>query len=235
MAREIIVLSLGGSVLFPAGPNIGFIKKFCKLIKKINKKLCIVVGGGKTARDYIKALGKVNACASAQHETGVYATMLNAKFFIEALTSFGIDVCPEIINGTDFTVKAQNALHNYNIIVSCGTIPFITTDTDAMILADRLGAKRFVNVSNVSGVYTADPNKNPGARKINVMSFVKFRKLIMETATGKPGENMIFDACATRILFCSKIETHFICADINELKRAITGAHHNGTVVKSVK
>jgi glutamate 5-kinase len=46
-----------------------------------------------------------------------------------------------------------------------GTIPGITTDTDSVLLAEAIGAKRLVNISNVDAVYDSDPKKNPNAKQ----------------------------------------------------------------------
>ena len=52
---ETIVISLGGSVILSEEADSSFFKKFEELLKKIckNYKIFLVVGGGKTARNYI--------------------------------------------------------------------------------------------------------------------------------------------------------------------------------------
>jgi uridylate kinase len=53
---ESIVISLGGSVVLSEDVDISFFNDLKNLFKKISKnnKLYLVIGGGKTARTYIK-------------------------------------------------------------------------------------------------------------------------------------------------------------------------------------
>ena len=230
---ELIVLSVGGSVICPDLPDHNYVRRLSVKVKELSKKykLIIVIGGGKTARNYTNALKKLGACDKGMHETGILATMLNAKFVIEGFKTGGVNVCSELITGKDFVLLAKNKLKRYSVLIGCGTVPFITTDTDAAILADKLNAKRLINVSNVLGVYDKDPNKFKNAKKFNELGFKQFSTLISKSATGKPGENIIFDNKATKIVCRSKIESHFVNSDLQNITRAVQGKKHNGTVL----
>jgi uridylate kinase len=65
------------------------------------------------------------------------------------------------------------ALKNGTVcILSGGTgNPFFTTDTAAALRAVELGADVLLKGTRVDGVYTADPEKDPEARKFDNISF----------------------------------------------------------------
>jgi uridylate kinase len=48
--------------------------------------------------------------------------------------------------------------------------PFFTTDTTAVLRAAELEAEAVLKATNVDGVYTADPKKDPTARRYDKLS-----------------------------------------------------------------
>ena len=58
MKKELVVISLGGSLIVPEKVDVKFLKEFKKIILKNTKKhkFVIVCGGGSIARKYIQAL-----------------------------------------------------------------------------------------------------------------------------------------------------------------------------------
>ena len=51
--------------------------------------------------------------------------------------------------------------------------PFFTTDTASALRAVEIGADVLLKGTRVDGVYTADPEKNPDARKFDKISFAE--------------------------------------------------------------
>jgi uridylate kinase len=70
-------------------------------------------------------------------------------------------------------------------ILSGGTgNPFFTTDTAAALRAVEIGADVLLKGTRVDGVYTADPEKDPDARKFDNISFeevIDKRLKVMDT------------------------------------------------------
>ena len=59
------------------------------------------------------------------------------------------------------------------VIAAGGTgHPFFTTDTAASLRAVELGADAVLKATRVDGVYTADPEKDKSAKKIDSISFI---------------------------------------------------------------
>jgi uridylate kinase len=52
------------------------------------------------------------------------------------------------------------------VLLAAGTgNPFFTTDTTAVLRAAEIGAQAVLKATNVDGVYSADPKKDPGATR----------------------------------------------------------------------
>ncbi|MEM3625312.1 MAG: UMP kinase, partial [Candidatus Bilamarchaeaceae archaeon] len=161
-----VVLSIGGSCINPGGkPDTKFIKEFCEIIRNSKDKIGIVVGGGRAAREYAEAARELGASEFDADDIAIISTRQNAMLLLVGL---GKDAYPVVL--TDFA-NAKKAATTSRIIVMGGTIPGITTDTDAVLLAEAIGAEKIINVSNVSGIYDSDPKKNPNAKKYEKMTY----------------------------------------------------------------
>jgi uridylate kinase len=59
------------------------------------------------------------------------------------------------------------------VIFGAGTgNPFFSTDTAAALRAVEIDAGVLIKATKVDGVYDADPQKNPGARKFDTLSYI---------------------------------------------------------------
>jgi uridylate kinase len=81
--QETIIISLGGSIVVPELPDPIFINAFKEFILsevKNGKRFVIIVGGGKTCRNYQDTLSKtINATVVDLDWIGIYSTRLNAE------------------------------------------------------------------------------------------------------------------------------------------------------------
>lgn len=217
---RISVLSVGGSIIAPDKPNSEFVRKFVDSVKTYLKnnsqdKLIFVCGGGAPARDYQKAYREIvpsdEQDLNLQDWLGIKATHINAQLIKSV---FG-DLCSDEVvtnptaDGIDFAGR---------ILVAGGWKPGFSTDTDAVYLAKRFGAKTVVNLSNIAKVYTDDPNKNPDAKPIDSISWTEFRKLVGDT--WEPGKNTPFDPIASKLAQEANIKV--ICADGRNIENTIS-------------
>ncbi|MBI5158732.1 UMP kinase [Candidatus Micrarchaeota archaeon] len=224
-----IVLSVGGSLINPGTPDLVFLKNIASLLRDECKKepIGIVTGGGAAARTYADAIRKAGGGEFQADEAAILSTKQNALLLIAAL---GDVAYPLVCRDFD---EAAEASVTHKIVVMGGTIPGITTDTDAALLAEKTGAKRLINLSNIDAIYDSDPKKNKNAKRYAELSFEKMLELASESDKRTAGTHFIFDLVACKIIARSKIVTHFIHGrDMECVKSALAGKKDHGTIVK---
>ena len=67
--------------------------------------------------------------------------------------------------------KAVRHLEKGRIVIFAAGNPYFTTDTAAALRAMEIGAEVILKGTKVDGVYTADPAKDPTAKRYNVISY----------------------------------------------------------------
>lgn len=227
MKKETFVLSVGGSVIVPGSINTAFLKKFIALVtKKVNKgaRFILVTGGGVVARDYNAALRTLTKPSPADLDwLGIAATKLNANLLKFA---FGKLANSEVV--TDPTGKIS---FTKPVLVVSGWKPGRSSDYEAVILAERFGASSIINMSNIDYVYDKDPRKFKSAKKISLIDWNSFQKLV--GTKWVPGANVPFDPTATK--YAKEHQQKVIILngnDIANLDQALSGkGKFKGTVI----
>ena len=221
-----VVISLGGSLLTRKLTPENF-KKYADVLKRLKNKghkLIVVCGGGKVCREYRDIAKKLDGSIDVQDWIGIESSHLNAFTLIAAL---GKDAHPISLR----TVKEVKKDFNDKILVCGGNVPGSSTGYDAALFAEAIKADLLIKASDVSGVYSSDPDTDPNAKKFDKLSHYEFLKII-EQNPQTPGEYRLFDLKATRLIKKNKIKTIFIDGnDPEEIIRAVQGKHH-GTVVE---
>ncbi|NYZ77168.1 UMP kinase [Candidatus Micrarchaeota archaeon] len=223
-----VVLSIGGSSINPEGkPDIEFLRKMAKMLKESKHEFGIVTGGGSIARAYANAARELGAGEYDADSIAIVSTKQNAHIVIAALGGAAHPNVPATFE------QARTAFDGHKAVVMGGTIPGITTDSDSALLAEAIGAKRLVNISNVEGIFDSDPRKNPNAKKFATLSYDQLIALAAESDKRTAGTHFVFDMLACKLIARSKIETHFVsCRNMKDIAEAIEGKKHGGTVVR---
>ncbi|MEM3030547.1 MAG: UMP kinase [Candidatus Micrarchaeia archaeon] len=224
-----VVLSIGGSLINPGEPDVVFLQNMARLLRRVSKRhpVAIVAGGGVVARQYAEAMRKVGGSEFEADEAAILSTRQNAMLLIAALNGAAYPKVP-----LDFD-EASRASLSHRIVIMGGTIPGITTDTDAALLAEKLHASRLVNLSNIDAIYSGDPKRDKRARRFTQLSYDKLIELASAADKRRAGTNFVFDLLACKIIARSGIETHFVHGrDLESVERAIDGLKHKGTVVR---
>jgi len=222
---ESIVISLGGSVVLSEDVDTSFLNELKNLLKKMSKnfKIYLVIGGGKTARAYIKLGRKFNFKEELLDEIGIEVTKINAKLVANIFETSN----KKIPNTTDEAKGLKNP-----IVVMGGTTPGHSTDMVGAELSEKTNASKFIIATNVDGVYDKDPNKYKDAKQIKEISI---KQLIDKYGTNwsTAGKNIIIDGPALEIINRAKIPTFVLNGKkLGELEKAINNQSFNGTVIK---
>ncbi|MBI4155186.1 UMP kinase [Candidatus Woesearchaeota archaeon] len=224
---EEVVISLGGSIVNPGEIDVDFLLKFISLIKSFSKKykFIIVLGGGFTARQYIKALKGAKLSDKIASLFGINITRLNARLLMTMYSKSFEHKLPKSIKDVENVLKKNN-------IAFCGALryePENTSDGTAAKLASYFKCN-FINMTNVKGLFTKDPRKNKDAKFISKITSKELNERASKLKY-KPGQHFVIDQSAAALIEKNKIQTFIVGSDLNNLERLLSGRSFVGTVV----
>ena len=218
-----MVLKMGGSLIQDERGDIRVEKfaEYAKVILKLREEnieiTSIIVGGGKTARKYIEAARKLGAAEGLSDEIGIRAAQLNAQIMVGALDRAAYPTIPDTLQ------EVAEATATGKIVVVGGLQPGQSTNAVAALVAERVKADILINATNVDGVYTRDPKKDPRAEKLDQVTINEIQEIINDKAFFA-GKYELFDMVALKILERSKITTWIINGeDPENILRIIAG------------
>lgn len=224
---EKVVISLGGSILIPNEADDGYLAQLAKLMGdlSLSRRIFAVTGGGRVSRFYIAMGRSLGARERRLDELGIEVTRMNARLLAIAL---GTRANPE--PARTYTEAARLA-RRHSVVLMGGTAPGWTTDRVAASLARTVDAARLVNATSVDGVYSADPKKEPGARRFDRMTYADLIALMGEGHRAA-GPTIVFDPVAARVIARAGIPLLVVHGrDLAALRNAIVGAPFHGTTV----
>jgi uridylate kinase len=138
--------------------------------------LGVVVGGGNIFRGVeVSAHGVSRTTGDTM---GMLATVMNALALEAALESAGASArtlsalaMPQVCEGYS-RQRADKHLEDGHIVVFAGGTgnPYFTTDTTAVLRAVEMGCEAVLKATNVDGVYSADPKRDPQAKRFEALT-----------------------------------------------------------------
>ncbi|MFO0833828.1 MAG: UMP kinase [Phycisphaerales bacterium] len=145
---------------------------------QVGAQVAVVVGGGNIIRGAsLAAAGHIPQ--STADYMGMLGTVINAMALREKLVSMDVDC--RVMSAIDIKAVAEPFIRNRAIrhlekgrvvILAAGTgNPFFTTDTCASLRAIELECDVILKATKVDGVYTADPKKDPSAKRYDRLTF----------------------------------------------------------------
>jgi uridylate kinase len=177
-----VVVKLSGEYLAgsqPFGidqPTIDRIAGDLTAARELGTEIAVVVGGGNIFRGVeVSSRGVSRPTGDMM---GMLATVMNCLALEAALERRGQSaralsafVMPEVCK-----LFTRRAAHKYlsegRIVLLAGGTgnPFFTTDTTAVLRAAEIGAQAVLKATNVDGVYSSDPKKDPSAKRFERLS-----------------------------------------------------------------
>lgn len=183
LAWKRVLLKLSGEALAGDAPLgidaavVGAIADDIVAAHALGAEIGIVIGGGNLFRG--AWLQKQGTDRVSGDHMGMMATVMNAVAMREALRARGLDV--QIFSGLPmptvadtFTQRdAAKAFSRDRVVLFAGGIgsPFLTTDTTAAMRASEMRCDAILKATNVDGIYTADPKKDPSATRYDRLTF----------------------------------------------------------------
>jgi len=223
-----VVLSLGGSVLIQGHEDATYLSELSALLRRVCtvRRIVVVVGGGRTAREYIRLGRSLHLTEGELDELGIDVTRLHARLL-------AFLVAPEAPLPVPTTVsEAVSRLQHFRLVILGGTEPGHTTDAVAGMVAERLRAARLVNATSSGGIYERDPKRDPKARRFEVLSFEDFLDLVRAGAKDEAGQEFVFDLLGAQLIARARIPLAVVNGrDLAQLQAALEGRPFEGTRV----
>lgn len=177
-----IVLKLSGEALASEAISIDpdraeFIAKKIKRVHDLGVEVAIVIGAGNLWRGQ-RGVERGMAQSTADH-MGMIATVMNALALQDALERLGVvtrvqtAIAMNAVAEPYIRLRAIRHLEKGRVVIIAGGTgnPYFTTDTAAALRAMEINADIVIKATKVSGVYTADPNKDPEAIRYTHLSY----------------------------------------------------------------
>ena len=178
-----ILLKLSGEALMGEdsyGINETVVSRIVSEIAEVSSlgvQIGVVIGGGNIFRGMAGAAGGMDR-ATADY-MGMLGTVMNAMALADAMRRADLPARVQSALRIDQVVEPyirDRAIRHLEmgrvVIFAAGTgNPFFTTDTAAALRGTEIGAQIVLKATKVDGIYTADPKKDPSARRFARISF----------------------------------------------------------------
>ena len=140
-----------------------------KAVRALGADVGLVIGGGNIIRGAVASQQGMDR-VSADY-MGMLATVINALAVQDVLERQGVDtrvmtaIRMEAVAEPYIRRRAMRHLEKGRVVILAGGTgnPYFSTDTAAVLRALEIEAQALLKATNVDGIYSADPKKDPAA------------------------------------------------------------------------
>jgi uridylate kinase len=201
------------------------LKKYAIMLNEISKKVqpVVVAGGGKVARHYISTARSFGSDEASLDMLGIEVSRLNARLLILALSDQAYPVVPKDLEQVSKAIAGNSSTssNSSRVVVTGGLHPGQSTNATAALIAEKVKASKFLNATDVNGIYDSDPNKNKGAKLFKEITVKKCIELL-GSEDSVAGAYDLMDIVALKVIERSKIHTVVLKSDPAAIKNAIS-------------
>lgn len=150
-----------------------------RTVVRMGVQVALVVGGGNIFRGIsgeTRGIGRTSG-----DYMGMLATIINGLALQSALEKQGLET--RVLTAIEMSEVAEpfilrRALRHFDkgrvLIFAGGTgNPYFSTDTAAALRASEIGADVLLKATKVDGIYSADPVKNPDAKRYSTIEYTE--------------------------------------------------------------
>jgi uridylate kinase len=223
--KKILVIKLSGSV-FNYKTTLKSLMEYAQLLIDIQGKFqpVVVSGGGIIARHYVNLARSLGSDESSLDVMGIEISRLNAMVLSAALGDSVYPVIPS--NLEEISIACQSG----KIVVSGGLHPGQSTNATAALICEKIKADRFLNGTDVDGIYDSDPKENPKAKMFREITIKRCFELL-NTESTQAGSYELMDIVAMKVIERSKIPTWVIKSDPKIIRNLIMKNSQAGTKI----
>lgn len=220
--KERVVIKISGRVF--SDDTGDEIRKYAKMLAQMSPKVqpVVVAGGGKIARHYIGIARRFGLDEASLDIIGILVSRLNAGLMVAALGDKAHYAVPEDLE------QVTQAVAVGRIVVTGGLHPGQSTNATAALIAEKVGATKFVNATDVNGIYDSDPRSNKSAKMFNEIT-VKKCLALLGSENSMAGGYDLMDIVALKVIERSKIPTLVIKSEPSKIKEAVLKNKSPGT------
>ena len=180
-----VLLKVSGEALMGDGPSgvdpamVDMVAADIAEVRASGVEVCLVVGGGNIFRG-LAAAAKGMDRAQGDY-AGMLATVINALMLQNALERRGMETrvmtAIQMASIAEPYIRRRAVRHMEKgrvVIFAAGTgNPFFTTDTAAALRANEMECDALFKGTQVDGVYSADPRRNPDAQRYDRLTYLE--------------------------------------------------------------
>jgi uridylate kinase len=171
--------------------NLSYMAERIRKVRALGCEVGIVLGGGNIFRGLTgtgKGVDRVTG-----DSMGMLATVINGLAMMNALEAIGVPA--RVMTSIEMTKiaepfiqrKALGYLKKGEVCIFAGGTgnPYFSTDSAAALRASEIGADVLLKATKVDGIYTADPKKDPKAKKFTTLKYeaaLEKRLKVMDSA-----------------------------------------------------
>ena len=229
-----ILLKLSGEALMGDGKygispkTLGAIAQDVKDCIDLKVEVALTIGGGNIFRGVSGATEGMDR--SSADYMGMLATVINSMALQDALEKQGVftrvqsAIKMEQIAEPYIRRRAVRHLEKGRVVIfAAGTgNPYFTTDTAASLRSMEINAEAILKATKVDGVYSADPKKDPKARRYKSLNYMDVLKQNLN----------VMDSTAISLCMDNKLPiVVFSLTDKGNIRRALMSPGEIGTLV----
>jgi uridylate kinase len=156
--------------------------------------------------------------------TGIMVSHLNAKLLISGLGNICYPTTPKNLE------EISLALVSEKIIITGGIYPGQSTNATSALIAERTGAVKFFNATDVEGIYDSDPRMNPNARQYNTIDVKKCIDML-RNENSMAGTYDLMDLISLKVIERSRLPTVVFKSSIENIEKLVLKGIHIGTEI----
>ena len=230
-----ILIKISGEALAGTkkhGFDFDFVSDVCRAVKSVLEEgvqVGIVIGGGNFWRGVKDGKGHVERVSADR--MGMLATCMNCLAVADVFRQAGVPASVQTsvdIQGVGErydTLRSIRLMEEGNVVLFAGGtgLPFVSTDTGAVLRALETCCDAILLAKNIDGVYSADPRQDPSAVRYDDITYADVLRQRLQ----------VMDSAATSLAMDNDIPVVvFALADPENISRVLHG-EKLGTVVHS--
>ena len=174
-----VVVKVSGHLVSPRPGEVDpvYVSELVEVLREVQRaegRVAVVVGGGLTARGYVRSCRRMGLSEGALDVIGIAIARVNAMAVAAKYFNSHPPTPPSTLG------EAVERVLTAGIAFLGGLQPGQSTTTVAALLAESLSARLLVLATDVDGIYDSDPRTNPNAKLLEEVTVSQLERMFSE-------------------------------------------------------